>query len=139
MLHAQYPEELVKKRFSALVQGDFEAVYASYHPQSGFRQQFPQLEAYRDYARQELQPQLKVENWRILKKQCACRQAQVLVSCCFQFGGQTQEMVEVACLAQDQEQWRYVEGYRIPREECPADPEEMSILEVIRCSGGLAF
>ena len=46
--------ELIRQRFAALEAHDFTALYASYHPQAPFLEQFPSLAAYLDFAAQAL-------------------------------------------------------------------------------------
>ncbi len=47
-------EQFLEKRFSALGSGDYQAVYASYHPDAPFLQQFSDRNTYVRYAQQNL-------------------------------------------------------------------------------------
>jgi hypothetical protein len=61
------PRQLLEDRFAALVRADFTAVYATYHSDAPFLQNFPDCAAYVAFAEQQLN-MVQVRSWRVLRR-----------------------------------------------------------------------
>ncbi len=109
-------EELVRQRFAALEAQDFAALYASYHPQSPFLEQFPSLEAYLDFAAQAL-AKLKLSATSIGAARETEEGIELICGLSFELAGESQTLYELALLMQAEEGWRYHSAQKLSAED----------------------
>lgn len=119
------PAELINARFRALQAGDYAQLYASYHPESPFLQQFPECSAYVRFARQQLSA-IKVVSWQALaSRELAADRLEQLLAMEVAVDGQTQMFYELALLVKTGAGWRYHSAQKLSGEDYPGPPEQI--------------
>lgn len=119
------PSELIRARSRAFTEGDFGCVYDSYHPDSYFCRQFPDRQAYLDYARSVLASDFVIDECRILQERVEGEQARVIFYLDARFRGRRVETFELALLLPDREGWRYHSGQKLLRSEFAGKIDEI--------------
>jgi SEC-C motif-containing protein len=117
------PSQLILARSRAFAEGDFGFVYDSYHPDSNFCRQFPDRQAYLDYARTVLALDFVIDDCRIVKERVAVDQARVLFCLDLRFRGERVETFELALLLATADGWRYHSGQKLAREDFAGEVE----------------
>jgi SEC-C motif-containing protein len=111
------PSQLILARCRAFSGGDFGFVYDSYHSDSNFCRQFPDRQAYVDYARTALAADFIIDECRILREKIEEVQARVIFYLDIRFRGQRIETFELALLLLTGEGWRCHSGQKLLRSE----------------------
>jgi SEC-C motif-containing protein len=119
------PSQLILTRSRAFTEGDFGRVYDSYHPDSNFRRQFPDRQAYFDYARSVLAADFVIQECRILHERVEGDQARVIFYLDVRFRGERIETFELALLLSTGEGWRYHSGQKLERSEFAGKIDEI--------------
>lgn len=119
------PEQLLERRFIALGNADYAAVYATYHPDAPFLQSFPSSAAYVDFAEQQLGAVL-VKSWKSLRQRTLAvgRQEHLLVMELAVVGG-SQFFYELALLIDTPAGWRYHSAQKLSQEDYSGEPDQV--------------
>jgi uncharacterized protein YchJ len=119
------PAELLAARFNALLSGNFEQLYASYHPESPFIRQFLNCQDYVRFAAQQLSG-IKLVSWQTLASRAldAQRLEQLLVMEIAVAGGR-QFLYELALLVKTGAGWRYHSAQKLTGDDYPGPPDEL--------------
>jgi SEC-C motif-containing protein len=134
------PASLVEKRRRALAQGDFGFIYDSYHPDSPFREHFPDRTAYLEYARSELRGKFEIRQCRVLREErLSVEEACVLFYLDVRHGGQRYESVELSRMLFQDGAWRYHSGWKTDRRTFACALEDIEPGEVKRLAEGICF
>ena len=112
--------QLIQERFDALAAGDFAALYASYHPQSPFVEQFPQEKDYLEFAAATL-AQMSVLQAHIGDFREIEEGIEVVCGLRFELDGQEQVIFELALVAEDEGRWRYHSAQKLTAEDYRGD------------------
>jgi SEC-C motif-containing protein len=111
------PSQLILARSRAFTEGDFGRVYDSYHPDSNFCRQFPDRQAYLEYARTALAADFIIDECRILREKIDRDQARVIFYMDIRFRGRRVETFELALLLMTGEGWRCHSSQKLSRDE----------------------
>ncbi len=118
-------EELLEQRFAALASGDFKAVYATYHKESPFIQQFSDCSTYVRFAQQQL-ASIEVESWQALHtRQLDDQRQEYLLVMELALDGARQYFYELALLIDTEEGWRYHSAQKLGIEDYPGPPDQI--------------
>jgi len=118
-------EEMLAQRFTALASGDFAVVYATYHLESPFIQQFADRGTYVRFAKQNLSA-IKVKSWTLLKKRdLADDQQEHILVMELTVDGTSQYFYELALLIETEDGWRYHSAQKLNSEDYPGLPEQI--------------
>lgn len=118
-------EQLLEKRFVALENSDFAAVYDSYHPEAPFLQQFADQTAYVDFAQQQLSA-IIVDSWQSLRqRKIDGNQQEHLLVMKLTVDGINQYFYELALLIDTADGWRYHSAQKLGVEDYPGPPEQV--------------
>lgn len=107
------PAELVLARWHAFRRGDFGFVWDCAHPESNFRQVFPDRPAYRDYGRKVLAGEFDFLECRILAEDVRGKLARVLAWQRFRHLGGEQAWFEWIRMRGTPEGWRIFQTARL--------------------------
>jgi SEC-C motif-containing protein len=119
------PSQVILARSRAFSEGDFGRVYDSYHPDSNFCRQFPDRQAYLDYARSVLATDFVIRECRILRKKVEGRAARLILYLDTMFRGQKAASFELALLLRTPGGWRYHSGQKLLRSEFAGKIDEI--------------
>lgn len=115
-------QQLLESRFAALGNADFAAVYASYHADAPFLENFPDCAAYVEFAEQQLAA-VQVRSWRSLRQRTlATEREEHLLLMELAFAGGSQNFYELALLIKTTEGWRYHSAQKLSQEDYPGEP-----------------
>ncbi|MFA5516706.1 MAG: hypothetical protein WDA20_10505 [Desulfuromonadales bacterium] len=117
------PSGVVLARCRAFVEGDFNLIYDSYHPDSFFRRLYPNRESYLDYAREVLSGEFEIRECRILKEQTFTDEAWVLYYLDILYQGTRRESFEYCRLGLLAGEWRFLTTQKIERQDFSGAPE----------------
>ncbi len=125
MIRSESPQELLESRFVSLQAGDYAGVYASYHDDAPFRQQFSGEADYLAFARQQL-AQIQVHSWRILRQR-QTEEGQVEAILCMEIvvDGAIQFFYEMALLISSDQGWRYHSAQKLSSEDYSGAPAQL--------------
>lgn len=118
-------EDFLRHRFAALASGDYVTLYATYHEESPFLQQFSDCGAYVGFAEENLRA-INVENWMLLDKRSVAdnRLEQLLVMELAVDGG-SQYFYELALLIETSDGWRYHSAQKLGADDFTGSPEQL--------------
>ncbi len=134
------PSALVEKRRRAFAEGNFGFIYDSYHPESPFRDHFPDRGAYLEYAQSELRGKFEIRECRILREErLSAEEARVLFYMDVRHGGQRYESVELSRMLFLDGAWRYHSGWKVDRSAFAGPLEGIEPGEVERLAEGICF
>jgi SEC-C motif-containing protein len=122
---ATTPIELIRQRFEDLKARNFSGLYAGYHAQSPFIEQFAQLEDYLEFAQQTL-AEVNPLDLLIGPQRHSAEGVEVICQLCFELGGTRQTLYELALLVQTEEGWRYHSAQKLTPEEFGGDFSELT-------------
>lgn len=119
------PEQLLAERFAALDCADFVTVYATYHPDAPFIQQFADRETYVQFAQQQLSD-IQVKGWKSLRqRQIDADQQEHLLVMELSVDGVDQYFYESALLINTPAGWRYHSAQKLSVEDYAGPPEQI--------------
>ena len=110
------PAGLILQRFEDLKIGNFSALYASYHAQSPFLQQFLQLEDYVEFAAQSLAGLSPLEVQTGPSRDSG-EGVEVICMMVFELNGSQQTLYELALLLPTEDGWRYHSAQKLTPED----------------------
>ncbi len=110
-------------RFAALADGDYQAVYDTYHPDAPFLQNFANAAEYCAFAKMQLGA-IEVQRWQIKKvRTVADTRVECLLVMELAVEGVAQYFYELALLVRTEGAWRYHSAQKLSVEDFPGDPE----------------
>lgn len=113
------PQQFLATRFSALQQGDYKAVFHSYHPDSPFRQQFSGVASYGQFAAEHL-AHISVKAWQCLDMRWPSEsEVECILLMQVQAAATITEYYELALLISTSEGWRYHSAQKLSSDEVP--------------------
>ena len=119
------PEELIAFRFAALVADDYEQLFASYHRESPFLQQFSDRGSYLRFAREQLR-EVELKSWQALaKRNLSGNQVEQLLAMEIVVDGSSQFFYELALLVQTGAGWRYHSAQKLSGEDYCGLPDQI--------------
>ncbi len=133
------PSELILARRKAFEEGDFGFIFDSYHPDSNFRSQFPDREAYLAYGRQALASDFVILSCRILKERSGEEETLILLYLESSFRGERQALFEAAHFLKTSQGWRYHWGEKLERSGFSGPIEELGWEEFEKATGKILF
>lgn len=134
------PAEIVEARRRAFDTEDFGFIYDSYHPDSPFRQHFPDRRAYLAYAQTDLRGSFAIQDCRILRQEeLSASEAQVLFYLDIRHNGERLETVELSRFTKHCGAWLYHSGCKVSCSDLSGPPEAIEPAEVERLSQGICF
>ncbi len=134
------PAALVERRRRAFAEDDFGFIYDSYHPDSPFREHFPDRTAYLEYARSELRGKFEIRECRVLREErLSAEEARVLFYLDVRHGGQRYESVELSRMLFLDGAWCYHSGWKVDRSAFAVALEEIEPGDVERLAEGICF
>ncbi len=119
------PSELVLARGRAFSEGDFAFIYDTYHPDSNFRQQFPDRSAYIHYGRTALGKDFTIDACRVLHERVDNDEARVIFYLGTTYQGQKEEGFELSLFYRTVKGWRYHSSQKLARDEFAGAIEEI--------------
>lgn len=134
------PAALVERRRRAFAEGDFGFIYDSYHPESPFREHFPDRAGYLEYARSELRDKFEIRQCRVLREErLSAEEARVLFYLDVRHGGRRYESVELSRMLFRDGAWCYHSGWKVDRRAFACALEDIEPGEVERLAEGICF
>jgi SEC-C motif-containing protein len=118
------PAEVVAARSRAFAEEDFGLIFDSYHPDSPFRQHFPDRQEYLLYAREEL---------------ISADEVRVLFYLDVRHDGEGLESVELSRFLKRGGAWLYFSGCKVARSVFAGPLESIEPAEVERLAEGISF
>jgi SEC-C motif-containing protein len=119
------PEELIAARFQALLTGEYEQLYASYHPEAPLLQQFSDRGSYLRFAREQLRD-VKVVNWQALgRRKLGAERVEQLLVMELSVAGASSFFYELALLVRTGAGWRYHSAQKLSEEDYAGPPENI--------------
>ncbi|SHI57781.1 SEC-C motif-containing protein [Malonomonas rubra DSM 5091] len=116
---------LLERRFAALADGDFATVYATYHQESPFIQQFSSRGEYVRFAKANLSA-IQVKNWQVLScRELDDRQQEHLLVIELSVDGYSQFFYELALLVDTEGGWRYHSAQKLGAEDYSGPPDQI--------------
>lgn len=109
-------EELIRLRFTALEEQNFSLLYASYHPQAPFLEQFPNPTAYLEFAAQSLSG-IRLCDAQVGVSRVTSEGVEQICAMRFELGGVVQIMYELALLKTTDSGWRYHSAQKLTAED----------------------
>ena len=118
-------EKFLENRFKALDSGDYSAVYASYHADAPFLQQFSDCNAYVCYAQQNL-GEIKIKSWFCpQQREIAAKQIEAILVMEIATEAGTQFFYEMALLIATVTGWSYHSAQKIGAAEFSGTPQQI--------------
>lgn len=119
MTSTMSPADCLRQRFEAHRCGDYAAIYASYHPESSFLQQFPDLATYEVFAYEGL-ASIQMISWQCtLERHLGTGQVECIQIVEFSHERVISRMVELALLIQTSQGWRYHSAQKLGPHNLP--------------------
>ena len=116
-------DNFLQQRFLALNNGDFAAIYASYHAEAPFLQQFTDCDTYVDYAKQHLGG-VNISDWFcLLQRTVAPKQVEAVLVMEVATENGKQYFYELALLLDTAAGWRYHSAQKLSVEDYSGDPK----------------
>ena len=120
-------EDLIKLRFAALKQQNFSLLYASYHPQAPFLEQFPNVMIYLDFAADSLSD-LHLHDLRTGVSRATADGVELICKMQFELGGEPQTLYELSLLKPTAEGWRYHSAQKLTDEDFQGDFDALDFI-----------
>jgi len=118
-------QAFLQGRFAALNRHDYAAVYASYHSDAPFLQQFDDLETYLCFARQQL-GEIKVKNWQCLRQRSVAEQkVEAIIAMEIVTAEGSRLFYEMALLIETADGWRYHSAQKLSADDYSGRPEQL--------------
>jgi len=119
------PQALIAARFAALQTGEYEKLYATYHPESPFLQQFADRGAYVRFAGQHLD-EIKLVSWQALEcRQLDAQRVEQILVMEIAGEGEARFLYELALLVKTGAGWRYHSAQKLSDEDYSGSPERL--------------
>lgn len=115
------PADCLRRRFDAYCRRDYPEVYCSYHAEAPFREQFPDVDSYVAFAREQL-AEMRIDSWTCtMERRLAADQIECLLDINFDDGGSSRRFLELALLIDTAQGWRYHSAQKLGPQDLP-DP-----------------
>lgn len=119
------PAQMVDARCAAFQRGDFGFIYDSYHPDSPFRNLYPQRQSYLQQGRGELLRDYRIKQCRVLREEIGESESRVLFYLATTYQGEASETFELSSFLLTAEGWRYLSSQKLERQEFAGAIEEI--------------
>ncbi len=117
--------QFLETRFSALKDGDYAAVYDSYHEDAPFRQQFSNRNAYLRFARHEL-GSIEMKNWQCSRQRVLDeKRLEALLVMEIATDNGSQFFYELALLVEIGNDWRYHSAQKLGMDDYSGSPDQI--------------
>ena len=134
------PAQVVEARGRAFAEEDFGFIFDSYHPDSPFRQHFPDRQEYLLYARKELAGAFEIRTCRVLREELvSADEVRVLFYLDVRHDGEGLESVELSRFLKRAGAWLYLSGCKVARGAFVGPLESIEPAEVERLAEGISF
>jgi len=133
------PGQLVLARAKAFDDGDFSFIYDTYHPDSTFKEQFPDRQEYIHYGGANLTTDFRILQCRILKEESGDNTSRVLFYLDIEYQGKRVESFELSVFFRDQGEWRYHSSQKLERSEFTGPVEEIDWEDFDRVADKIYF
>lgn len=133
------PSELVRRRGQAFSAGDFAFIYDTYHPDSNFRSQFQDRQAYISMGKNSLGRDFQIEQCRVLKEEVGAEDARVLFYLATRYRGQREETFELSLFLPTEGGWRYHSSQKMARTEFAGTVDEIDWADFERVKDKVFF
>jgi len=118
-------QQFLENRFSALMAGNYDAVYDSYHEEAPFIHQFSGRHAYLHFAQQQL-TSIIINNWRCLRQRTLDEeQLEALLVMEVAVDDDSQLLYELALLVETANGWRYHSAQKLGMDDYPGSPDQI--------------
>lgn len=127
MTKLQTPQELIAARVAAFRRADFSFIYDSYLAQAPFRHFFPARDEYVTYAAEQIQGELRIEDFSVIRCQTRGGHADLLLLQVIVCAGERREVLELCRLEQiEPDGWLYHSGLKLDAKLLPEDLQSVS-------------
>ena len=109
-------EELIQLRYTALDEQNFSLLYASYHPEAPFLEQFPNVMVYLEFAAQSLSD-VRLCEILVGLSRATTEGIEVICSLRFELRARVQTLYELALLMPTEAGWRYHSAQKLSDED----------------------
>ena len=109
-------EGLIRVRYAALREQNFSLLYASYHPQAPFLEQFSHLQSYLEFAADSLCA-LQLRAGDVGASRTTADGVEVICALRFEIGGVAQVLYELALVMPTALGWRYHSAQKLTAED----------------------
>ena len=117
--------QFLERRFSALAEEDYAAVYDSYHHDAPFLQQFGSRSTYIRFAEQQLSG-IEIKNWYCLSQRRVDEtQLEVLLVMEIETDAGSQFFYELAMLIETAAGWRYHSAQKLGADDYSGSPDKI--------------
>ena len=116
-------QQFLEMRFSALMAGNYDAVYDSYHEDAPFIKQFSDRQAYLHFARQQLTA-IVIHDWRCLRQRTLDgKQLEVVLVMEVAVDDENQYFYELALLVETDRGWCYHSAQKLAMDDYTGSPD----------------
>ena len=122
------PSQLILARVEAFQRCNFGFIFASYHPASNFRRQFPDRDEYIRYGWANLGKEFRIHACRVIREERDGNSARVIFWMEFELHGVRQSYAELAWLEADGTGWRYRCGQKLEPEAWPVPAAQLDFV-----------
>ena len=123
------PADLVRERCRAFGRKNFAFIYDTYHPDSYFRRQFPDRQAYLEHGAQTLSADYRIRQCRVLREEEEGEEARVLFYLETVYQGESVETFELSRFLVTAGGWRYHSSQKLARDEFPGPVEAIDFAD----------
>ena len=115
--------QFLEDRFSALLAGNYDAVYDSYHEEAPFIKQFSDRHAYISFAQQQLSS-IVINDWRCLRQRTLDeKQLEAILVMEVAADDESQYFYELALLIETDSGWCYHSAQKLGMDDYPGPPD----------------
>ncbi|HKI51121.1 MAG TPA: YchJ family metal-binding protein [Geothermobacteraceae bacterium] len=131
--------ELLLARIAAYRQQNFAYIYDSAHPDSFFRQQFPERDEYLAFAAEQLADRIQINSFEILREELSDNQARIIFYQQLQIGTNLQETVECGRLILEDGVWLYHSSQKLLLDEFAGDLKQITFADFDQAQDKIVF
>jgi len=131
-------EELICLRYTALEEHNFSLLYASYHPQAPFLEQFPDARDYLEFAAQSLSG-MRLCDTHVGLSRSTPEGVELISALSFELGTSTQTLYELALLIPIAEGWRYHSAQKLTDEDFQGEFDALDFVHFDQQSPKIRF
>ena len=120
------PIQILTLRVAAFRRGDFGIIYDTYHPDSFFREQFPDRFDYMQFGWAHLRRDFRILHCRVLRRrQVSPQEIHLIFHQVINASGQQMETLEMGRFYRTEKGWRFHSSQKMEREEFAGPVEEI--------------
>ena len=131
--------ELLLARIAAYRQQNFAYIYDSAHPDSFFRQLFPERDEYLAFAAEQLADRIQINSFEILREELSDNQARIIFYQQLQIGTNLQETVECGRLILEDGVWLYHSSQKLLLDEFAGDLKQITFADFDQAQDKIVF